>query len=87
MKFVSNIPNDDLLNIYKSSLEQLEKRMLLRILELGCDPDEFEYPADLDSIEDTLIENDVEGRHRVKIIRETMPMIEMIKTKIEALTA
>jgi hypothetical protein len=84
MKFSSNIPTEELKTIYTDSLAQLEKKLMLRTLELGQDPETFDY-ENLDTFESSLQEDDAESKDKVKVIRQIFPAIEMINKKLEEL--
>ena len=84
MKFTSNIGKEELLSVYSQALVDAEKKVIVALLGLGVNPDSFE-PGDVDSIEASLLENDVEGRDRIEVLRKLLSLIDVVNGKIEAL--
>lgn len=84
MKFTSAIAKEELLELYSQSLVNAEKDLLIAILGLGINPDDFEIEH-LDEIESSLIPGDDAGKDRVAVIRRLTTLVEVINTKIAAL--
>lgn len=81
MKFTSNIGKEELLSVYSQALADAEKKMMIAILGLGINPDTFEM-TDIPSIEESLIESDVEGRDKVEVVKRLASLIEIVNEKI-----
>jgi hypothetical protein len=86
MKFSSAISNNDLLNAYSESLASAEKRLIIAILEVGRDPETFEF-SDIAEIEAEVIpEWNNRIPHNVEVLKLLKSTIETLNEKIEKLS-
>jgi hypothetical protein len=86
MKFSSAISNNDLLNAYSESLASAEKRLITAILEVGRDPETFEF-SDIEEIEAEVVpELDLRRPHNIEELKSVKLRIETLKEKIEKLS-
>jgi len=86
MKFSSAISSNDLLNAYSDSLASAEKRLIVAILELGRDPETFEF-SDIEEIElEVVPELDIRRPYNIEELKSLKLRIETLKEKIEKLS-
>ncbi len=86
MKFISAISKNDLLNAYTESLVSAEKRLIVAILEVGRDPETFEF-SDIEEIEaEPVPEWDARRPHNLEVVKLLKSTIETLKEKIEKLS-
>ena len=86
MKFSSAISNNDLLNAYSESLASAEKRLIIAILEVGRDPETFEF-SDIEEIEAEVVpEWNNRMPHNVEVLKLLKSTLETLNEKIEKLS-
>ena len=86
MKFSSAISNDDLLNAYSESLASAEKRLIIAILEVGRDPETFEF-SDIEEIEaEDVPEWNKRMPHNIEVLKLLKSTIQTLNEKIEKLS-
>ena len=86
MKYSSAISSNDLLNAYSDSLASAEKRLIVAILELGRDPETFEF-SDIEEIElEVVPELDIRRPYNIEELKSLKLRIETLKEKIEKLS-